>query len=107
MCAGNEQRGLPELALRRGQRGARRVEHDGEDAVGPLAEVVLEDLPGRVGLGAGHGEHVRQVLRQRDGRKCARDEHGEPGEQHGDAKAEDGSGPALGHWVRVARNPDQ
>ena len=51
--AGHELRGGVEAPLRCGEVGAVRAEDDGEDAVGPLAEVVLEDLARRVGLRAG------------------------------------------------------
>jgi len=33
-------------------------------------------------------------------------EHGEPAEEHGTAKAEDGAGPTLGHLLRLIRRPD-
>jgi hypothetical protein len=66
--------------------------------------MLLEDVPRCVRLGARHGEHVREVPRQRDRGEDAGDEHGEPGGEDGDAEADDGSCPALRHDVTVTRN---
>ena len=103
--AGHELRGGVEAPLRCGEVGAVRAEDDGEDPVGPLAEVVLQDLARGVGLRAGDGERVREMLGQRDRGEDADDEHGEPGEQDRRTEAEDGSCPALGHGVTVTRRP--
>jgi len=72
----------------------------------PLAEIVLEDQPRPVGLGAGHGEDVREQAGKAERRDDADGEHGEPAEEHGTAKAEDGAGPTLGHLLRLIRRPD-
>jgi len=75
-------------------------------AFGPLAEMLLQQLPGRVRLGAGHGEDIREVLRQRVGGGDSGYENCEPEREQRNAEAEDGSGPALGHGMTVVRRRD-
>jgi hypothetical protein len=83
---------------------APRREDDGEDAVGTLAEMLLEDVPCRVRLGSRHREHVREVPWQRNRGEDSDDEHNEPDGEDEYAEADDGSCPALRHDVTVTRN---
>ena len=104
-AGGDEARRRAQLAPEpRAHRPVGRVrdgEDDGEHAVGPLAEVAREDDAGAVGVGSGHGERVGEQSRQPDRGGDADGEDGEPAEQDRHAKAEDGSGPALGHGLTI------
>ena len=55
----------------------------------------LEHVAHPLGVGAGHGERVREERREPRAREHARDEHGEPEQQHRKAVAENEARPAL------------
>ena len=66
------------FALERGVGRARHLEDDEELAVGAVAEVVLEDRPGPLGVGPGDREGVREQRAQAGRRVAAREEDDEP-----------------------------
>ena len=105
---GARRRGEParEPGAQRAVGGVPHLEDDGEDAVGPLAEVVGEDRARPVAVRAGHVEGVREQRREVERGGDPDREDGEPAEEHGHAEAEDGAGPALGHGGRLVRGPD-
>jgi phage tail tape-measure protein len=107
MAGRDEPGGAVERSLERGARASRGAKDDGEDAVGALAEATLENLAGAVGLGAGNREDVREERWQPDRRDDAEGEDERPADEHRDATAQHGAGPALGHEVRLIRRPDQ
>ena len=74
-----------------------RPEDDGERAVGPLAEVLLQDLPRPLGVGARHRERVREQRREPRRGEGPGDEDGQPAREDECAEAHDTPGPPLQH----------
>src|SRR5207302_7807669 len=79
-----------------------RLEDDDESTLVAVAEMLLEDRSGALGVGPGHREGVREQSTQPQARPAARDERGEPQRKDQPAQAERGAGPAN-HRRRLRR----